>query len=149
MAVEDVGSYSDSKIDPGTIRAYLETEYHVHGQPTVIMQVGVGCASLIELNQAQGTNSSAFITACNPFSEALDDSGNAVRQLSLARELKQRGLHYIDGVGQHPSSQWPGEASYLVPGLTLEAAKRLGEQFEQNAIIWSGPDGVPQLILLR
>jgi len=36
-----------------------------------------------------------------------------------------------------------------VPGLSLEASKSLGARFEQNAIVWSGADAVPQLILLR
>ena len=41
------------------------------------------------------------------------------------------------------------EESFLVYGLTLEAAKALGTRLEQNAFIWSGEDAVPQLILLR
>ncbi len=34
-------------------------------------------------------------------------------------------------------------------GLPLEEARALGNEFEQNAIVWSGPDAVPKLILLR
>jgi len=40
----------------------------------------------------------------------------------LARELAQRGLAVELGVGQHPSGDWPGEPSFLVYGLALEAA---------------------------
>ena len=58
-------------------------------------------------------------------------------------------LEFVAGIGQHPSNQWPGEPSYLVFGLTLEAAKTLGTRLEQNAIVWNGSDGTPQLILLR
>lgn len=72
-----------------------------------------------------------------------------MRQEDLANELKQRSLIFIDGIGQHPSKEWPGEPSYLVFGLKLEAAKTLGVKYEQNAIIWTGSDAVPQLILLR
>jgi hypothetical protein len=32
--------------------------------------------------------------------------------------------------------------------LALEAAKTSGTRMEQNAIVWSGADAVPQLILL-
>jgi len=67
----------------------------------------------------------------------------------LAKELTSRSLEFVTGIGQHPSNKWPGEPSYLVFGLTLEASKVLGTRLEQNAIIWSGSDGVPQLILLR
>jgi len=53
------------------------------------------------------------------------------------------------GIGKHPSNDWPGEDSFLVFGLNLEAARALGARFEQNGFIWSSADGVPQLILLR
>lgn len=33
--------------------------------------------------------------------------------------------------------------------MSLGAAKAIGTQFEQDAIVWVGPDAVPQLILLR
>jgi hypothetical protein len=35
-----------------------------------------------------------------------------------------------------------------VLGLALEAAKSLGRRHEQNAVVWSGPDAVPQLVML-
>ena len=34
-------------------------------------------------------------------------------------------------------------------GLALEPAKTIGTHFNQDAIVWVGPDAVPQLILLR
>jgi hypothetical protein len=92
---------------------------------------------------------SAYITACNPFSQILDDKANVERHAALGREISQRRLTCIEGIGQHPSNQWPGEASYLIFGLTLEAAKALGTRLDQNAIVWSSTDAVPQLILLR
>ena len=59
------------------------------------------------------------------------------------------GLAYLDGLGQHPSNQWPPEESYLVLGLPLDAAATLCERLEQNAFVWMGADCVPQLVLLR
>jgi hypothetical protein len=52
-------------------------------------------------------------------------------------------------IGQHPSNAWAGEESFLCFGISLEAAKALGRRFEQNAIVWSAADAIPQLILLR
>ena len=75
--------------------------------------------------------------------------GHAARQQALAKELSRRSLTFLRGIGQHPSNEWPGEDSFLVFGLTLEAAKVLGSKFEQNGFVWNGADGVPQLILLR
>ena len=43
----------------------------------------------------------------------------------------------------------PCEPSYLVFCLTLVAANTLGIRLEQYAIVWTGTDAVPQLILLR
>jgi hypothetical protein len=80
---------------------------------------------------------------------ALGDATNEERHTELARELNSRSLIFIEGVGQHPSNEWPGEASYLVFGLTLEASKSLGKRLEQNAIVWSGADATPQLVILR
>ena len=141
--------FSGSKIDRDTIRAYRETDYRVHGDSPAILKVGEACPKLASLHEAHRVDCSAFITACNPFSQAPDDAANAERQTALAHELTQRSLSFLEGIGQHPSNNWPGEASFLVLGLTLGAAKTLGVRLEQNAIIWSDLDSVPQLILLR
>ena len=45
--------------------------------------------------------------------------------------------------------EWPPEPSYLVLGSALDAAKAIGTELRQNAIVWCGPDCLPQLILLR
>jgi len=58
-------------------------------------------------------------------------------------------LKFLDGFGQDPAGKWTEEESFLVLGISLEAAKKLGNQFEQNAIVWSDSDAVPQLIMLR
>ena len=39
--------------------------------------------------------------------------------------------------------------SFLVLGMTLNAAKDLGKKFKQNAIVWSDQSTISQLILLR
>ncbi|MBS0317687.1 MAG: DUF3293 domain-containing protein [Proteobacteria bacterium] len=139
------GFLSQTAIDPRTVLAYGETEYRVHGEPGFILLVDRPCAELLAAHRRHGVGCSAFLTACNPRSQRLDDDTNAARQAALAHEL--RGLVVLEGVGQH--DQWPGEASFLVFGLDLEAAKALAERFEQNALVWSGADGVPRLILLR
>ena len=56
---------------------------------------------------------------------------------------------FIDGIGCDPSGCWPGEASCLVLGLSIDIARALGTEFEQNAIVWCGADAVPELVLLR
>ena len=141
--------FSASAIDPRTVQAYLETEYRVHGKPGFTLRVGQASADLLSAHKRQKADCSAFLTACNPFSEPFDVAANAERQAALAKELSRRSLMFLPGIGQHPSNEWPGEESFLVFGLTLEAAKVLGSKFEQNGFIWTGAAAVPQLILLR
>ena len=141
--------FFESIIDAGTVQAYLETEYRAHGDEPFTLRVGETCPALAAAHKRHRVDYSAYITACNPFSQILDDEANAERHADLGHELGQRSLASIEGIGQHPSNQWCGEASYLIFGLTLEAAKTLGTRLEQNAIIWTGADAVPQLILLR
>ena len=141
--------FSTSVIHPELIQAYTETEFRVlEGMPLSIW-VGKLNSDLLAVHKQYRVECSAFLTACNPFSQELSDEANSVRQIALAKELTARSLEFLPGIGQHPSSQWPGEPSYLVLGLTLEAAKALGARLEQNAIVWTGVDGVSQLILLR
>ena len=140
---------SASAIDPCIIQAYMETEYRVRGEPGFTLRVGQASADLLDAHERHGAGCSAFLTACNPFSEPLDAAANAARQAALAAELSRRGLAFVPGIGQHPANGWPGEESFLVFHVSLEAAKALGAQLRQNGFIWSGADGVPQLILLR
>ena len=141
--------FSDTIIDSPTIQAYRETAYHVHGETPACLRIDFHSPELAEIHQAYQTDCSLFITAFNPFGEILDEATNIARQQDLANELKRRSLIFIEGIGQHPCNQHPGEPSFLVLGIKLEAAKKLGVKYRQNAIIWSGSDAVPRLILLR
>ena len=140
--------FPDSVIDQRSIQAYLETNYHVHSDAPLTLNIGVANPTLAALHKAHRIESSAFVTACNPFSQAFDESANAARQAALARELQQRSLSYIEGIGQHPTNEWR-ELSFLVLGLSRESAKELGNRHEQNAIVWCGQDAKPELVLLR
>lgn len=141
--------FSDSDILHETIQAYLETHYRVRSDAATTLKVGETNPTLATLHEAHHTECSAFITACNPFSHSSSDDFNATRQQALADELKQLGFTFIDGIGQHPSNNWPGETSFLVLGVSLELAKALGTRYGQNAIVWSDADATPQLVLLR
>ncbi|MBP0635926.1 DUF3293 domain-containing protein [Cupriavidus sp. AcVe19-6a] len=141
--------FSDSAIPQDVIRAYLETHYHVHGSVPTTLKVGEPTPVLSALHEAAGVDCSAYITACNPFSKEQEPARNAELQQALAETLRQLGLRHIDGIGQHPDNGWTGEASFLVLGLGLDDAKALGTQLGQNAVVWSGADALPRLILLR
>jgi hypothetical protein len=135
-------------LNPQLRKAYRETEYRVTEGEPFVLRVDEPCPELLGLYRAKNVSCAAFITACNPFSQPLSAEENARRQAELRSELARRSLFYLEGVGQHPSGTWPGEPSFLVLGLALEAAKTLGRAYEQNAIVWCGADAVPRLVLL-
>ncbi|CAG9239484.1 conserved hypothetical protein [Paraburkholderia caribensis] len=135
-------------IDPATIQAYRETHFRVQGDTLITLLVDQYNPSLAALHETAGVQSSAFVTAWNPYSKRCGDDDNVKRQEALSHELRQLGLKFVDGIGQHPTDRW-GEPSFLVLGISLEAAKALGERYEQNAIVWCGVDAVPELVLLR
>jgi hypothetical protein len=133
-------------IPPELVQAYKETDYFVHADPTFKMRIGQPCPELTRLMGARNANCAAFITAWNPFSQQLSPKENEQRQHELKAQLKTRGLIFIDGVGQHPSNEWPGEPSVLILNLNRESAKVLAAQYEQNAFVWADETAVPELV---
>lgn len=127
-------------------QAFEETHYIVHHEPPFTMNIGKPCADLKKLMAERNALGAAFITAWNPFSQKLSDQENAKRQQELKEKLKQRGLTFIDGIGQHPSNGWPGEPSVLVLDLDREAAKAIAGQYEQLVFVWSDQTGLPELV---
>jgi hypothetical protein len=140
---------SISAIDAETLQAYRETDYRVlEGLPTTL-HVDAPCPELLLLHARYQARCSAFITACNPRGRRAAAALNTQRQEALRGELSRRRLVALRGIGRHPTNKWPAEPSFLVMGMTRRAARELGRQFEQNALIWSGYDAVPELMLLR
>ena len=141
--------FSESLIDRETILAFLETEYHVFGDSPFTLRIGEPNSALAAACRRRGAESCAYITACNPNSKPLDEFANAERHASLRRNLIERNLAFIEGVGKHPSSGWPGEASFLIFGIELELGRDLSRRMQQDAFVWVGPYWLPQLILLK
>ena len=138
-----------SKLASELISAYELTNFHVKAEPAFTLNVGKVSEELKALFKQNKVSNVAFITAWNPYSKSLSDEENQARNDQLKNELIIRSLKFIDGFGQDPLGQWSGEDSFLVLGIDLEASKKFGIQFEQNAIIWSDSDAIPKLILLR
>lgn len=138
-----------TKLPTNLIKAYEATNFHVKFEPDFILNVGKASEEVNALFKQNNVSSATFITAWNPYSKPLSEKDNQERNEQLRAELGRRSLKYIDGFGQDPAGQWAGEDSFLVLGISLEAAKKLGNQFEQNAIVWVDEDFVPKLILLR
>jgi hypothetical protein len=97
----------------------------------------------------RNVQSSLFITASNPYGKLLDPAVNFSRYTLLLGDLSVRNLPAEEASGQHPSGKWPAERSLIVYGVDLEQACKLGTNHNQNAVVWTGVDGIPKLILLR
>lgn len=133
-------------INSELIQAFSETDYIVHHEPPFTMNIGKPSLDLKKLMAERNALGAAFITAWNPFSQKLSDQENAKRQQELKDKLKQRGLMFIDGIGQHPGNGWPGEPSVLILDLNREAAKALAGHYEQHAFVWSDQTGLIELV---
>lgn len=135
-------------IDPSLIASYQSANYHVYAPEPFTLNIGVASEPLKSLYLSARIKSAGFITAYNPHSQALTEEENKLRSVKLITEIQQRSLKFISGVGQCPESEWPGEESVLVLGISLEAAKALGKLHGQNAIVWCDADAKPELIFL-
>jgi hypothetical protein len=58
------------------------------------------------------------------------------------------GLRFLTGIADDPSGLWPGEPGALVLGISRSDAERVGQDFNQLAIVWSGESAVPELVVL-
>ena len=138
-----------SSLDPSLIQAYQDTDYRVDSTAPFVMKVGMASEPLCQLYSQYRSDCAAYITACNPLGRSLSDAENTARQTTLLNELTARSLKSMNGVGLDSKGNWPGEASFLVMGLSLEATRVLASKYEQNAVVWCDKDAVAQLVLLR
>ena len=121
----------------------------MHALEPFSLKIGQSNEPLLRLYKQHRCDCAGFITASNPYSQKLDPSVNDQRHLDLKADLTSRSLIFIEGVGIGKDPDWSGEASFLIFGLALEASRVLGNKFNQNAIVWCDPEGMPQLVLLR
>lgn len=134
-----------SNLAPELLEAYLTTDYFVSDDPPLLIRVGEQNDDARILLASFGVETAAFITAWNPGSQVLTDDENDARQSELLAEIEAARLNYLVGYGEREN--WL-EYSYLVLGITREAALVIAEQFEQNAFIWLDQKGVPELVTL-
>ena len=138
-----------SVIPDDTIRAYEKAHYDVLGDAPFTLRIGARSDALSDLYMRNQVASVAFLTAENPFGVLTNSITNACCQDRLVREIIKGKLIFMNGVGRDPLDEWPGETSLLILGIARETATRLGVRYRQNAIVWSGANAIPELVLLR
>ena len=139
-----------TKIDTSKIEAYMQTDYCVGpSHAPFVLRIGVHSKALERLYQDTGQNCALFITAFNPFGSQQSDEANIAAHTQLGDQLRALTKLVIEGEGVDPGRQWPAERSFLAIGIDRDTATRLGQQVRQDAVVWVGPDAVPELLLLR
>ena len=139
-----------TQIHPDKVRAYLDTDYRLgHTDQDIVLNIGQHSARLAALFASSSVDCGAFLTAYNPRGTIQSDAANELAHAQLGARIQEFGLKAIEGSGSEDGTDWPAEKSYFALGLALEPSKAIGTHFDQDAIVWVGPDAVPQLILLR
>ncbi len=135
-------------MEKALIQAYKETEYRVY-VPELIITVDELHPDLDEFIIDNGAFQWAYISAHNPYSQPTTALKNVQQHQALVQEVKMHNWTYCEGVGMSKNGEWPPEISLLIVDITLEEAKKLGQQFRQNAILFGQVNKTAQLILLE
>jgi hypothetical protein len=139
----------NSTITQNLLDAYGAAEYHVDAVPPFILKIGIFSNKLMRLYESTNSNSAAFITAYNPYSNELLPDVNEVRNQALEILISSMRYPFVRGAGKCADDDGIGEVSLLILGMDIDVAGDIGKQFEQNAIVWCAGDAIPQLILLK
>jgi hypothetical protein len=128
------------------IQAYKETDFNVY-EPKITIKVGHVNQELDRLLNMNNCITWAYITAWNPFSELTDDRTNEEKNDQLKNDLTGYILLAGEGVGSDQS--WQPEKSFLILGIRLEEAIRIGKEYRQNAIVVGKIHEEPQLVWIK
>lgn len=128
------------------IEAYKKTLYQVN-EPKISIQIGSFNPDLEKLLKEYGVNSWCYITAWNPWGRNYTSEENEKLQSALLKDIE--GYHQFSGEGKGFDTEWPPEKSVLVLGISLADAISLGNQYNQNAIVYGDNENLPNLKLLK
>lgn len=130
------------------IQAYERTSYWVEtGNRRICLRVGQLNSALDEVLAQFGVTEWAYVTAHNPASVKLSCDENEARHNKLIQDVQALGYLTLLGEGCGDSGDWPPEPSVLILGITLEAARRIGTDFRQTAILVGRRNEAPRLLL--
>ncbi len=122
---------------------YRETHYDAVRGDGRDIHLRVGEPLPVEAREwLAGATHGAFLTACNPYSQALPAERNAARLAALRADLAAAG------VGHLPGESWR-EPSVLAADFDIELLDRLARRYEQNALLVLRPDEPVRLRLYR
>ncbi len=130
--------------------AYLKTDYVVKDETiNLTLRIDEKNSDLEDLLVKNESNSAAFLTAYNPFSQQLRRLENEKRQEELVSILKEKGYKFLYGYGESQTDDWTAEPSVLILGVDCQTALEIARQFEQNAFLFIEKSNAPKLISSR
>lgn len=118
-------------------QAYRDAVYEVyHNRKTILLFIDRLNPKLDSILEKYHGNTWALITAHNPYSQCLPPVENEQRQLKLVEIVRANNLIFLDGVGKDQNNLWTPEPSIFIVNIELEQAIAIGQEFQQNAIVW-------------
>lgn len=127
---------------------YETAIYEVQAKETFKFKINQYSTDLANILSRNKVTSAAFITAYNPQGKVRTSKENIRFQKELLNKLKFRNLQFFEGSGYDADGAWDSEISALILGIDYEAAKSLGSQFNQLAIVWIDNLCIPRLVML-
>lgn len=147
-------SYRTSQLPAPLQAAYRSALYQIDSQTKTgvvaqTLRVGQRNDWLAQQLSQLPVPAACYLTSCNPRGQVLSAAQNTSRMRVLRQALRLEDWQYLNGCGQDPAGQWPGEDSVLIWAMDVDTAVQWAEQCEQNAVLWIGADAIPQLLWLR
>ena len=135
-------------LDQHLLEAYLSTTYEVKDLGLKI-KIGEENWDLEEFLVDNNVFTWAFISAYNPFSNALSFAENEGKHSILVKKVIDLNLVFREGFGIPAKNNWEPEKSLLILDITKLKAIELGKEMLQNAILFGRMGGVPELVFLK
>ena len=132
-------------ISTNLFEAYKATCYEII-DPKIEIFIGQENEALQTFLKVNHFENWCFITAWNPFSNALTTEQNIALNHSLSLDLIDFKL--FQAQGKDTIGSWPPEPSFFVANITEDEAIALGKKYQQNAIIYGTIHETAKLITL-
>lgn len=133
-------------IDESLRQAYLATDYILAvGAVSIRLNIGRDAPELDRLLTARSVDTAAFVTAWNPRSAWLPVAENLLLAARLAAAVEECGFQSLPVTTTADDPRWIEQGLFIL-GISEEAARRLGRDFDQNAIVMVNRGSPPRLI---
>ncbi|MGA1203851.1 MAG: DUF3293 domain-containing protein [Planctomycetota bacterium] len=86
------------------------------------------------------------ITACNPFSQRLDEDENERRNGELEARMREEGWSIFPALGRDAEGEWR-EPSFAVVAPPVLPLLKLAREYEQNSVFEWGP-GIWRVVVI-